>query len=371
MNTEDLIRIVEETGHHPMGPSGASRWMHCPGSVELTLNIPDKGNPYAREGTIAHQLGEICLREGVEPYQVEGFVDDMRYYIKLYVDYVRHIAGDNRIFVEQELDLSEYIPEGMGTADALIIDGDTLHVIDLKYGMRIVEAEHNPQLMIYALGALSKLRNKGIHMEYCLLHIYQPRAGGVRTWLVSVEDLLIFGSKVMAAADLCLQDDAPLNPSEKACEWCRAKSTCPALYQNNLTLVGGDFEVLPRIEKMSDDQLRLVLDNKGLIEKWLKGIEDHVQEVLERGESFDGFKLVEGRSIRKWNDDAETKLVKILGDAAYEKKLLGITAAEKALGKKHLAELNITKKDPGKPTVVPTSDKRPAIGVIADDFSEL
>jgi len=371
MNTKDLIRVVEQTGHHPMGPSGASRWMHCPGSVELTLDIPDRGNPYAREGTIAHQLAEICLNEDVDPHQVEGFTDDMRYYIKLYIDYVRHVADGNRIFVEQQLDLGEYIPEGMGTADALIIDGDLLHVIDLKYGMRMVEADHNPQLMIYALGALTKLRQKGVHIDNVVLHIHQPRAGGSRSWMVSTGDLMIFGSKVVAAADLCLQDDAPLNPSEKACEWCRAKATCPALYQNNLTLVGGDFEMLPKIEKMSDDQIRLVLDNKGLIDKWLKGIEDHVQEVLERGESFDGFKLVEGRTTRKWNDEAETKLTKILGDAAFDKKLIGITAAEKALGKKHLAELNITRKDPGKPTVVPADDKRPAIGVIADDFSEL
>ena len=371
MNVEDLIKIARDTGHHPMGPSAATRWMSCPGSVEYTLEMPDYGSSYAAEGTHAHTLGEICLSENVDAYDVDGFPDDMRDHINNYAIYVRGIADGERIYVEQSLDLNDYIPGAFGTADALVIKGTDLHVIDLKYGMGVVEAENNPQLMIYGLGAVNKLLAKKIEIKEVVLHIFQPRAGGSRTWSISVDDLLVYGGKVARAAELCLEDDAPLNPSEKACQWCKGKATCPALYQKNLELVGGDFEMLPSVENMSDDQIRLVLEHKSLIESWLKAIESHIFSRLEHGQGFEGFKMVEGRSIRKWNGDAETKLVKLMGDAAFDKKLIGITAAEKALGKKHLAELNITRKDPGKPTVVPADDKRPAIGVIADDFSEL
>jgi len=267
------------------------------------------------------------------------------------------------------LDLGHIIPEGMGTADAIIIVGDTLHVIDLKYGMRKVDAENNPQLQIYAEGALWKLlKKKRYNISNVTVHIHQPRAGGASSWSVSPQDLLIFGKKVSKAAERCLDKDAPLNPSEKACEWCRAKATCPALYQKNLELVGGDFEVLPPVDSMTDDQMRLVLQHKGLIEKWLKAIESNVFARVERGESFEGFKMVEGRSVRKWSDAAEERLTQILGDNAFDKKLIGITAAEKILGKKQLEELNITEKPEGKPVLVHESDKRPPMATIADDF---
>lgn len=368
MKAEDLIRIVEETGHHPMGPSAASRWMQCPGSVDLTRDIPDEGSPYAREGTAAHTLGEICLSEKCDAVDVEGYTDEMRDYIQGYVNYVRGVADGARIFVEQELNLSCVIPEGMGTADAIIIKGDELHVMDLKYGMVEVHPDHNPQLMIYAIGALDAITKKDIHVDHVVLHIYQPRAGGAKSWGTTPADLRIFARDVRKAADLCLEDDAPLNPSEKACEWCRAKATCPALYQKSLELVGGDFDVLPSIDSLTDEQIKLVLTNKSLIEKWLKAIEASVFSRIEHGEAFKGFKMVEGRSLRKWSDSAEGVLSKLLGEAAFEKKLIGITAAEKALGKKQLAELGITEKPQGKPTLVPETDKRPALPQIVNDF---
>lgn len=368
MKPEDLIRIVEETGHHPMGPSAAARWMQCPGSVELTKDIKDEGSPYALEGTAAHTLGEICLSEKCGTYDVEGYTDEMRDHIQGYVDYVFGIADGVRVFVEQELNLSCVIPEGMGTADAILIKGDVLHIMDLKYGMVEVSPDRNHQLMIYAIGALDAITKKGIHVDEVVLHIYQPRAGGAKAWSTTPADLRIFARDVRKAADLCLEDDAPLNPSEKACEWCRAKATCPALYQKSLELVGGDFDVLPSVESLTDEQIKLVLTNKSLIEKWLKAIEASVFSRIEHGETLEGFKMVEGRSIRKWSDSAESVLAKLLGDAAFENKLIGITAAEKALGKKQLAELGITEKPPGKPTLVPDTDKRPALPQIANDF---
>lgn len=367
MKIKDLTRIVEETGHHPMGPSSASRWMHCPGSVELTIDMKDEGSPYAAEGTKAHELGELALLNQCDTHEVDGdFSDEMCDYVQDYVDYVRGVAGDSKIYVEQELDLSHIIPGGMGTADAIIIKDQTLHVIDLKYGMRKVEAENNPQLQIYAAGALHKLDKYNI--QEIVMHIHQPRAGGASSWAITPPALLIFGKMASEAAKRCMDDNAPLNPSEKACEWCKAKATCPALYEKSLEIVGGDFDVLPPVESMSNEQINLVLTHKGLIEKWLKAIESEIFSRLEHGGHFDGWKMVEGRSLRKWNDQAEEKLVKILGDNAYDKKLIGITAAEKMLGKKQFSELDITFKPEGKPTLVPESDKRPSLGTVADDF---
>lgn len=372
MNRSTFLRIIEETGHHPIGASAATRWMQCPGSVELTYNLPDQSSPAAVEGTAAHTLAEICLAEDCDTKDVEGYPDDMREHIQGYVDYVRNLrTPGSHMAIEYRLDLSSMIPEGMGTADVVMLSGHTLHIIDLKYGLSPVSAENNKQLQIYAVGALDQLKKKGVEPKYVDLHIYQPRAGGAKVWETDPLSLAIYAETVRIAVDLCLGDDAPLNPEEKACEYCKAKATCPALYNKSLEVVGGDFEVLPAVNSMTDDQLRLVLGHKTLIEKWLKAVEASVSARLEHGERFDGYKMVEGRSVRKWADNAEEVLSKLLGDAAYDRKMIGITQAEKVLGKKHLSELGITEKPPGKPTLVPDTDKRIAIGVIADDFSEL
>ena len=370
MNRNDLIRIVEETGHHPMGPSAAFRWMQCPGSVAASIGIKDEGSDAAREGTEAHTLAEICLSEKVDCVDVEGYTDEMREHVQTYVDYVRHIGVGGFTAIELELDLSRWIPEGMGTADAVVLSGDTLHVIDFKYGVRNVLVENNSQLQIYALGALAKVEGKA-DVKRVVMHIHQPRVDGATSWEIDVPQLLMFGAVVAECAERCLDDEPELKPSESACRWCRAAATCPALYQQSLELVGGDFEVLPSVESMSDEQIRLVLDHKGMITDWLKRIEAHVEGVLNNGGAFNGYKLVESRTVRKWNKNAEAVLVEQLGDGAWDKKLIGIGVAEKLLGKKEVAELGIAEKPEGKPTLAPESDKRPAIGSVADDFETL
>ena len=367
---EWLKEVLVSTGHHPLGPSSSSRWLHCPGSVGLTKDIPNETNAYAEEGTKAHNLAEHCLRKGVDPKDVEDHTDEMREHVQTYLDYVRDRAGGARLFVEQQLNLDHIIPEGGGTADCVFWRDKTLHVIDLKYGMVKVSPD-TPQLKIYGSGALRSLLEKGVAIEQCELHIFQPRNGGGSSVIVSVDEIHEHDEKVRVAADLCLTDDAPLNPSEKACEWCLAKASCPSLFEHSLQTVGGDFDVLPETTSLTDEQLRLVLDHKSLIEKWMKSIEAEVYSRFERGEKFDGYKVVAGRSIRKWSDGAEQKLNDLLGEAAYERKLIGIGKAEKALGKKHLEELAITVKPEGKPVLVSERDKRPAVALIADDFSEL
>lgn len=365
-------RETKMSDHAKLSPSAAARWMRCPGSVALTANMPDVTSTYAEEGTLAHTLAEVCLNNNIDTADLIGseYTDEMRGYVQRHLDYVRDIAGDNKIFTEKRLDLGEYIPGGFGTADVLIIDkkNATLHVIDLKYGMGKVDAKDNEQLYIYALGAISKIRDMILSV---VVHISQPRLGHYDSHGMWVHELDEFSFTVAKAAALCETDNAPLNPSEKACQWCLARATCTALYQHTTDIVGEDFDMLTPAKQLTDAQLKAVLDNKGLIEKWLKAIEAEVFSRVERGESFPGYKMVEGRSVRKWTDNAEEVLVKLLGDEAYEKKLANITTVEKKLGKKHLAELGITVKPEGKPTMVPDTDSRQAVGTIVDDFDTI
>ena len=358
--------------HAKLSPSAAARWMTCPGSVALTADMPDTTTIYAQEGTKAHDLAEQCLSQKVDALHFAGedYDESMLMYVQSYLDYVRTLKHkSSRLYVEKRLSLQKWVPGGFGTCDAILLDKRKrqLHIIDLKYGMNKVDVENNSQLYMYALGAVDKVLE---HIDSVTIHIVQPRINYYGSEEIPLDKLHAFGVKAKKAANLCFTDNAPLNPSEKACEWCKAKATCPALYEHSLKVVGDDFTPIA-VEKMTDAQLKLVLDNKTLIDKWLKSVESHIMGKLTSGETFAGYKLVEGRSIRKYTADAENILSKMLGDTAYQNKLIGITDAEKLIGKKQFSELNITQKPPGKPTIVADTDKRPAITSTLDDFNNL
>ncbi len=359
--------------HAKLSPSAAVRWMNCPGSVALTADMPDTTSSYAMEGTIAHKLGEQCLIDGNDTvdHNSDGNYDtDMLINVQNYVDYVRLVKGEKgQLYIEKRLSLEKWIKGGFGTCDAIVLNQHEreLHIIDLKYGMNKVDVENNSQLYMYALGAADKVID---HIDKVIVHIVQPRVNYYGSETITLPDLYAFALKVATAAELCLTDNAPLNPSEKACQWCKAKATCPALYKHSLRVVGDDFDPIP-IERMTPEQLRMVLDNKTLITKWLKSVEDYATEQLSNGNKFSGYKLVAGRSIRKYNSDAEAVLVKMLGDNAYQQKLISVTDAEKIIGKKQFSELNITFKPSGKTTLVADSDKRPALAPVEKDFDIL
>ena len=169
----ELLKVLDETGHHPLGPSGASRWMQCPGSLAATLHIPDTSNPYAEEGTKAHALAEFYLNK--EDVVLEDYPEEMVEHISAYVDYVGKYA--KRLFVEQDIDLGHLIPGCRGTADVVYVNGDELGIIDLKYGMGKVEPT-TPQLKIYLSGARKAFASKGKTFKKFRVHIFQPRNGG-------------------------------------------------------------------------------------------------------------------------------------------------------------------------------------------------
>lgn len=372
------------TTHALLSASGAHRWMSCPASVkeESSVKRVEMSSPYAEEGTLAHALAEHCLVSDLSPLAFHG-VDfqgqtigyEMAQYIQGYCDYINAIEGEKHY--ELRLSFDSYVPGGFGTADCIVIEGDTLHVIDLKYGKGVsVDAVENPQLMLYGVGAYLRFRDAR-DIKRVQLHIYQPRASNVTWWGCDVKKLLEFARSARAKAALALSDNAPHNPSEKACLWCKAKATCKGLDKHIIKVLSKDFDELPddKPESMSDDRISEILANRKLITDWLSAVEDYAKEKLLSGQTVTGWKLVEGRSLRAWKDEAlvvETLTAVAQDGDIYERKLISPTKAEKLLGKKIMRELeHLIVKPSGQPTLVHESDKRPAITSHADDFENI
>jgi hypothetical protein len=367
--------------HAKLSASGAHRWLTCLGSVDAEKGIKDASSANADEGSAAHELAEIVLEKGgcahdhVGNFLIEMnthvVTEEMADYVQQYVDYVASVGGVQ--FYEERVNYSDWVPEGFGTSDVIAINGDTLDIIDLKYGKGVqVFAEENPQGLLYALGAYSEY---GFIYDFntVRIHIVQPRLDHIDVWEISVKDLLKWGAWVSEQAQRINEGNAPRTPGEKQCQWCKAKATCPALKSYTEAIIMSGFEELdtPNPDTLNDSQLRKALESKKLIESWLTAVEKLVNERLQKGEAFPGFKLVAGRSLRKWEDevDAIIKLDLLLGEQAYEKKLLTPAKAEKVLGKAKAKEIqDLIIKPEGKPTLAPESDKRKSISISVDDF---
>ncbi len=359
--------------HSVFGPSSSAKWLNCPGSIKAEKGIPDTTSEFAEEGLRAHSFAEQMLQGN----QVDCQNKEMLEFVETYVSYINGLGGVQEY--EQKVSYDNWVPGGFGTADAIVVKGNSITIADLKYGKGVpVFAEENPQGMLYALGALSE-RDAFQVFEKVIIVIHQPRLNSVSEWETTPEHIYEFAAKARQAYEATLKDDAPRIPGEKQCQWCRAKATCPALAEQTEKSLLVHFDDLvtktpPAPGNLTDQQLKVILDNKTMIEKWLKSVEQHVVGRFESGSNFPGFKMVEGRSNRKWADDAKAEklLIKLLGkDNAYKKKLLTAPAAEKLLGKEKKAEIkDLIIKPEGKPVLVPENDKRPPItlGVTAANF---
>lgn len=385
--------------HSPFGPSASHRWIACPGSIrmigdayDMGLIEPESTSIHAAEGTVAHDIGERALigngdcstfigEIGDETFEIE-VTKEMADFVQVYVDYVTsHAANQNtrQVSIEERVEYTDWVPDGFGTSDAIVIQKERMVCIDLKYGKGVaVDAVENTQAVLYALGSYQGLplvqRTK---LKTVLMVIVQPRLDSISEWEITIQDLLKRGEDISQAAQLALTDDAPLNPGTDQCRWCPVKAICPALKVVTEAAILADFDDLTDltpVNRLTDDDLRRALDAAPLIKSWLDAVAKRVQEKLESGEPFEGFKLVAGRSLRRWQDEGEASetLDLILGDEAFTRKLLSPSQAEKALGKKLSKEIQhlITKPD-GKPTMVPESDKRKAVNVTANDFEDL
>lgn len=375
--------------HAKLSASGSSKWINCPGSVEAESKIVKRQSVYAEEGTLAHELADMCLKKKVDSSTFIGktitcesdgkvlstVVDkEMAKFVQEYLDYVRSFETKNsQLYTEDKVDFSNIAPDGFGTMDSAILDYDTgiCHIFDLKYGQGVeVSAIENTQGQLYALGFYNELKCLDVIKAFTI-HIIQPRKYNFSSWEISIKDLLAFGEFAKERAKEALTPGAKRVPGYKQCEFCNAKASCTALDKFTQEIISADFDNLDKLdsEEVTDERVKLILDNKKLIESFLNAVESRAFDRLISGEKIPGYKLVEGKSNRKWIDGAEQTLIEKLGDEAFEKSLIGITAAEKKLNKKEVNEL--TYKPKGKLTLAPESDKRPSVTSVSEDFENL
>lgn len=361
--------------HALLSPSASHRWIECPPSVRLTEFMEDKPSPYADEGTLAHSIAESKLNNylGYTDKSVKCEDTSMDEYTD---DYVAFVAEQMRVlnnpsaFVEQRVDCSKYVPECYGTCDALIISDGVLHICDLKYGTGVkVDAVENDQLRIYALGALE--------MFSCLydistvrMSIFQPRLSHCDTWELPIDELLKWADEVLVpAASQAWNGDGEFKAGDH-CRFCKAKSNCRKRAEFNLELARYDFEPPATLDNI---EIAAVLAKADELVSWVTDVKEYALRQALSGVTYDGFKVVEGRSNRKYTDEnAVVEAVKSAGYDPYEHSVLGITAMTALLGKKKFSELlgGLIEKPQGKPTLVPMSDKRPAIHTANEDFKE-
>ena len=379
--------------HAKLSPSGAHRWMRCPGSVALEADFPDDSSVFAAEGTLAHLLaseeldGTKPARERIgEQHTVDGFdftVDKvMVAYVEDYVKLVREYAEGGQLLVEQRVPIGHLTGEegATGTSDAVVVHANEgrLTVIDLKYGMGVkVMAADNEQAMMYALGALERYEQVADFTDVCMV-IHQPRLNSVAEHWIRVDDLLAFAHKVGIAADLTRTNMKLFEPGEKQCKFCKAKSVCPAL-QAIVDETAQEEATADDFADLGDNSLAIAMGRVELIEQWCKGVRAEVERRLTKGLDVPGYKLVEGRKgNRAWSDAkyAEKRLLAVLKrDEMYEEKFISPATAEKLLKKdpEGLALLEeLTHRPEGKLSVAPVTDNRPAKATtaVADDFAD-
>jgi len=342
---------------------------------------------YAEEGTLAHEFADLELRiqshVGMD-IQKKKWIDEKRLlkahplympemaeYVDVYVNYVLEEyreawskTPDTVLKIEEKTDFSYLVPEGFGTSDANIIADGVLEIVDFKYGKGVkVDAENNAQLRLYALGLLRKFELV-YDIQTVKMVIVQPRLYHIDSEILSVEHLTLWAKDiVIPAAEKAFDGEGDCNPGDW-CRWCKAKPVCRALADFNTKLAIKDFA---DPKTLSDSELIEVYEQSGLLVEWANAVNAYVLKEALEGKDWQGYKLVEGRANRKWED--ETKVIIELCKLGFveenyiNKKIKGIGAIEKLVGKDEFSDLDLTIRPQGKPTLVPESDKRPAMGI--------
>lgn len=375
--------------HALLSASAAHRWMNCTRAPRLEETLPESKSQYAAEGSLAHAIAELRLRKHyTEPMgktynekldvlkQNPLFDDEMIRHVDTYFEYVANLTYNFEsrpyVAIEKRLDYSLYAPKGFGTGDCIIIGGNTLYVIDFKYGKGVpVSAENNPQMRLYALGAYvesSFLYN----IENVTMVIVQPRLDNISESTISINELLDWGENIKPIAQRAYNGEGEFVSGEH-CRFCRAKALCRARAEFCTSI---DTSKPP--ELLTDEEVGQLLAKAQQLSKWVSDLGDYVFGAILNGKDIPGWKVVEGRSVRQFTntDDAfETLKMNGIDEAVlYERKPITLTNVEKLLGKTKFIEL-LSKhviKPKGKPTLAPISDKREPLKrrSAADDFGQ-
>lgn len=372
--------------HAILSASSSHRWLHCLPSARLELEFENTNGEAAKEGTAAHALSEHKLKKALrirskrptseyDSDEMEECTDGYVDFIMEQVELARKSCTDPIVLIEQRLDFSCYVPDGFGTGDCVIISDDRLHIVDFKYGMGVlVDAEDNPQMKLYALGAL-EIYDSLYDIKEISMTIFQPRRENVSTWTVPVEELKTWAEEELKPkATKAYQGEGEYMPGSW-CTFCRASTRCRARADENLKLAQMEFKMPPLL---TDSEIEEVLTILPDLTKWANEITAYATDAaVNHGKEWHGFKVVEGRSVRKYKDEnavAEKAVISGYKDI-YRKSLIPMTEMQKLMGKTKFEEIlgNLIYKPSGKPTLVPNSDKRPAMNVAdaKNEFNEI
>lgn len=371
------------TKHAVLSASSSERWLNCPPSARLCEAYEDKGSDYAAEGTDAHALCEFRLKQALG-IPAENPIENLSWYNEEmeecaagYAAYVvelletaKQTCSDPVVMIEQRVDFSRWVQEGFGTADCILIADGVLNIVDYKHGKGVeVSAEANTQLFLYSLGALEIF--DGIYdIDRVCVHIFQPRKSNVVSSMMDKIDLYEWAdTELTEKAQLAYEGQGEFHCGEW-CRFCKAKAECRERAEANLALAKYDFEE-PAL--LDDAEIADILGKVDALTAWAADVKEYALQQAVSGKEWSGWKLVEGRSNRKYTNDAVVAAaVESAGFDPYERKLLGITAMQKLLGKSRFEELlaPYIEKPQGKPTLVPESDKRPAMNTAKSDFME-
>lgn len=369
--------------HALLSASASYRWLACPPSAMICASIPDTPSEFAKQGTDAHKLCEYKLYKALgrnikDPRPNLDFLDEeMEESSDMYAQFVmeqlmkaKESCKDPMVMVEERVDFSHWVPGGFGTGDCIIAADGTLYIVDFKYGVGVlVEAEKNTQMMCYALGALSFL-DIIYDIDFISMTIFQPRRNHVSTFVMAKEELLSWADRVLSPTAKLAAKGGGNFKAGYHCRFCKIKSTCRKRAEYNLEMAKYDF-VMP--DRLTDEEIEVILAKADHLDSWVKDVKEYALEQALNGKIWKRWKVVEGRSVRKYSDEtAVADIVKNAGYDPYEHKVRGITNMTKMLGKKQFEELlsGLIRKPQGKPTLVSMSDKRPAMKNIGNDFKE-
>ena len=369
--------------HAVLSASSSERWLNCPPSARLCEAYEDRGSDYAAEGTDAHSLCEFRLKQALgipadDPTEnlswyneeMEDCAAGYAAYVSELLETAKQTCADPVVMIEQRVDFSRWVKEGFGTADCIVIADGVLNICDYKNGQGcLVLAERNPQMMLYALGALEIF--DGIYdIDTVRMTIYQPRKSNISVYEMDKADLYEWAnSELTQKAQLAYEGQGSFSCGEW-CRFCKAKAECRERAEANLALARYEFQT-PAL--LADEEIADILGKVDALTAWASDVKEYALQQAISGTAFPGWKLVEGRSNRRYTSEAAVAAaVEGAGFDPYEKKLLGITAMQKLLGKSRFEELlaPYIEKPQGRPTLVRSSDKRPEWNTVKNDFME-